>query len=183
MPAFCSLEDFTRKLPRNPITLTRNRFHRNRNGINTINKSKFFCHIKIMAKRFMIFGVLGWCAEILWTGLHSLLAGDGALTAKTYLWMFPIYGLAALAQPLFLALRKYCPLWQRLGMYVFSIFFVEFITGWLLQAVTGACPWDYGDGPFSVMGFIRLDYAPLWALLGYFFEEVSVFLAKEGEMG
>lgn len=145
------------------------------------NSFTCLCHTRDMAKKFMIFGVLGWCAEILWTGLHSLLAGDGALTAKTYLWMFPIYGLAALAEPLFLALRKYCPLWQRLGMYTFSIFLVEFLTGWLLQAVTGACPWDYGDRLFSVMGFIRLDYAPLWAALGYFFEEVSVFWAKEGE--
>ena len=50
-----------------------------------------------MVKKFMIFGVLGWCAEILWTGFNSLLMGDGALTAKTYLWMFPIYGLVAFA--------------------------------------------------------------------------------------
>ena len=38
-----------------------------------------------MTKRFLIFGCLGWCIEILWTGFHSLLLGDGALTAKTYL--------------------------------------------------------------------------------------------------
>ena len=48
-----------------------------------------------MTKRFLIFGCLGWCIEILWTGFHSLLLGDGALTAKTYLWMFPIYGAVA----------------------------------------------------------------------------------------
>ena len=29
----------------------------------------------------MTFGVLGWCAEILWTGIGSLAAGDPALTA------------------------------------------------------------------------------------------------------
>lgn len=134
-----------------------------------------------MAKRFIVFGILGWCAEILWTGFCSLLAGDGALTAKTYLWMFPIYGLAGLAMPLFLAFRRHCPLWQRAGFYVLAIFTVEFVTGWLLQMITGACPWDYGDSFFSVMGFIRLDYAPLWAILGLFFEEVCAFLAKKGE--
>ncbi|MBQ9090992.1 MAG: hypothetical protein IJY52_01825 [Anaerotignum sp.] len=134
-----------------------------------------------MVKNFMIFGVLGWCAEILWTGFCSLLAGDNALTAQTYLWMFPIYGLAGLSVPLFLAFRRYCPLWQRVGFYVFAIFTVEFATGWLLQMVTGACPWDYGDGRFSVMGLIRLDYAPLWAILGLFFEEMCVFLAGRGE--
>lgn len=131
-------------------------------------------------KNFMIFGVLGWCAEILWTGFCSFLMGDASLTAQTYLWMFPIYGLAGVCMPLFLAFRRYCPLWQRVGVYVFVIFTVEFITGWLLQAMTGICPWDYGDSFFSVRGFIRLDYAPLWAILGLFFERVALFLAERG---
>jgi len=132
-----------------------------------------------MIKNFMIFGILGWCAEIFWTGLGSLFLGDPSLTAKTYLWMFPIYGLAGLSMPLFLAFRRYCPLWQRAGFYVAAIFAVEFVSGWLLRIVTGACPWDYGDRLFSVMGFIRLDYAPLWALLGLFFERVALFLAEK----
>ncbi len=133
-----------------------------------------------MMKNFMIFGVLGWCAEILWTGFCSFLMGDNALTAQTYLWMFPIYGLAGLSMPLFLAFRRYCPLWQRIGVYVLAIFTVEFVTGWLLQTLTGVCPWDYGESFFSVMGFIRLDYAPLWAILGLFFERVTLFLAERG---
>ena len=133
-----------------------------------------------MTKRFFLFGILGGCAEILWTGFCSFLLGDAALTAKTYLWMFPIYGLAGLSLPLFLAFRRYCPLWQRAGIYVFAIFAVESITGWLLQWGTGICPWDYGDRSFSVMGLIRLDYAPLWAILGLFFERVALFLAEKG---
>ena len=133
-----------------------------------------------MAKRFMLFGMLGWCAEILWTGFCSFLLGDAALTARTYLWMFPIYGLAGLSLPLFLAFRRYCPLWQRVGFYVFAIFTVEFVTGFFLRWLTGVCPWDYGDRRFSVMGLIRLDYAPLWAVLGLFFERVALFLAEKG---
>ena len=82
--------------------------------------------------------------------------------------------------PLFLTFRRYCPLWLRAGFYVAAIFAVEFATGWLLQLWTGACPWDYGDGKFSVMGLIRLDYAPLWAILGLFFEQVTLFLAERG---
>ena len=134
-----------------------------------------------MEKKFLIYGILGWCAEILWTGLCSFLAGDGALTAKTYLWMFPIYGLAALAEPVFLTLRRYCPLWQRCGVYMLGIFTIEFLTGGLLRLITGACPWDYGSGALSVMGLIRLDYAPLWAVLGLFFEEVCWFMRQEAE--
>ena len=30
------------------------------------------------------------------------------------------------------------------------------------------------------MGLIRLDYAPLWALLGLFFERAALFLAEKG---
>ena len=145
------------------------------------DKERRKCHIKGMMKNFITFGVLGWCAEILWTGIGSLAAGDPALTAKTYLWMFPIYGLAGMASPMFLLFRQYCPRWQRVGVYIFTIFTVEFLMGFLLLQLTGTCPWDYGDRLFSVMGLIRLDYAPLWAVLGLFFEEVSVFLAKERE--
>ena len=132
-----------------------------------------------MRKNFLVFGVMGWCAEILYTGICSLLAGDGTLVAKTYLWMFPIYGLAGLFSPLFLLLRRYCAPWQRLGVYILAIFTVEYFFGWLLQLLTGACPWDYGTAFFSVSGFIRLDYAPLWAGMGLFFEMLSVFLAQE----
>ena len=107
-----------------------------------------------MTKRFLIFGCLGWCIEILWTGFHSL----------------------------FLAVRKSCPLWQRLGLYSVTIFLVEFAAGGLIRLATGVCPWDYGNNPLSVLGLIRLDYAPLWAALGCFFEEVSLLLAKKGEL-
>lgn len=134
-----------------------------------------------MRKRFLVFGVLGWCAEILWTGFCSLLAGDCTLSAKTYLWMFPIYGLAGLCSPLFLLFRRHCPLWQRMGFYAFVIFGVEFAAGWLLYVLTGSCPWDYGNMPLSVRGFIRLDYAPLWCILGLIFEEISVFGQKEAK--
>lgn len=145
------------------------------------NRARYFCYTNHMAKKFLIFGMLGWCAEILWTGFCALLAGDPALTAKTYLWMFPIYGSAALAAPLFLSLRRLCPAWQRGGVYILAIFAVEFLSGALLRGLTGRCPWDYGAGLFSVMGFIRLDYAPLWAILGFFFEGVCAALAGEEE--
>ena len=144
------------------------------------DKEEVVWHIKSMRKNFLIFGAMGWCAEILYTGLCSLLAGDGTLVAKTYLWMFPIYGLAGLAAPAFLLLRRYCPWWQRLGVYIFAIFTGEYFSGGLLRIFTGVCPWDYGKEFLSVDGLIRLDYAPLWAGLGLFFEMISVFLTEEG---
>ena len=49
-----------------------------------------------MLMRFLVYGALGWVVEIVWTGLGSALRRDPRLTAKTYLWMFPIYGGGAL---------------------------------------------------------------------------------------
>ena len=48
---------------------------------------------------FFLCGSAGWCLEILWTGLHSLLAGQRTMNGKTSLLMFPIYGCAAVIAP------------------------------------------------------------------------------------
>ena len=47
-----------------------------------------------MKKAFILCGLTGWCMEILWTGLHSILSGELTMTGKTSLLMFPIYGSA-----------------------------------------------------------------------------------------
>jgi len=46
-----------------------------------------------MLMRFIIYGFVGWCIEVFWTGLGSLLRGDRRLKGWSYLWMFPIYHL------------------------------------------------------------------------------------------
>lgn len=50
-------------------------------------------------KDFFLCGFTGWCLEILWTGLHSLVTGHFTMMGKTSLLMFPVYGLAALIRP------------------------------------------------------------------------------------
>ena len=52
---------------------------------------------------FFLCGSAGWCLEILWTGLHSLLAGQRTMNGKTSLLMFPIYGCAAVIAPLYVS--------------------------------------------------------------------------------
>lgn len=49
-----------------------------------------------MKKAFILCGLTGWCMEILWTGLHSILSGELTMTGKTSLLMFPIYGCGAI---------------------------------------------------------------------------------------
>jgi len=45
-------------------------------------------------KKFLIYGILGWTLEIIWTSAWNALNGDLKLTGTTYGWMFIIYGLA-----------------------------------------------------------------------------------------
>lgn len=58
-------------------------------------------------KDFFLCGFTGWCLEILWTGLHSLVTGHFTMMGKTSLLMFPIYGLAALIRPAYYKLARF----------------------------------------------------------------------------
>ena len=96
-----------------------------------------------MLIRFIIYGMLGWTVEILWTGLGALLRGNWHLPGFTYLWMFPIYGLAALLFEPLHRLIKDLPIIVRGLIWVAAIFVVEYLTGWFLAELLGRCPWDY----------------------------------------
>lgn len=128
-------------------------------------------------KRFIIYGIAGWCLEIIWTGLGSLLMGDVRLTAKTYLWMFPIYGLAMLFEPIHDSIR-FRPLWVRGTIWMLLCFVVEYISGWILRDITGAVPWDYSRAMLNIHGLIRLDYAPAWFIAGLLFEKMHDWLDR-----
>ena len=119
--------------------------------------------------RFIIYGLIGWCVEVFWTGMGSLLTGDIKLTGQTYLWMFPIYGLAVFLELIHNKIRDW-PIILRGLLYTLLIFSIEYLTGWFLQSTIGLCPWDYSDTRFSLNGFIRLDYAPAWFTAGILFE-------------
>lgn len=123
-----------------------------------------------MLARFLVYGALGWCIEILFTGLWSLVSRDRAATAKTYLWMHPIYGLTALLLEQVHDLTSGVPWLARGLVYVVVIYAAEAASGWLLRRVLGVCPWDYGRKGWSLGGLVRLDYAPAWYLLGLMFE-------------
>ena len=120
---------------------------------------------------FIIYGLLGWCLEIIWTGIGSLLDGDVCLTAKTYLWMFPIYGVVIVFEPLHDIIRSW-PAWRRGTVWMLLYFAVEYSTGWLLSVMLGTVPWDYSQAALNIHGLIRLDYAPAWFVAGLLFEKV-----------
>ncbi len=130
-------------------------------------------------KRFFIYGTAGWGIEVFWTGLGSLLRGDPMLSGFSYLWMFPIYGMAYFLEPLHDQIRPY-PWYVRGLVWVGIILLIEYFAGWLLRSVLGKCPWDYSGAFFGVDGLIRLDFAPAWFIAGLLFERLHDTLMRLG---
>jgi uncharacterized membrane protein len=128
-----------------------------------------------MKRRFLLYGVLGWCLEIVWTGLPKRWPVDWRLAGHTSWWMFPIYGLLApLYEPVHAYLRSTKRPWPARGLvYMLGIMSVEAASGWLIERLTGRIPWDYrGSTRWQWRGLTRFDYAPLWFLLGLGLEPV-----------
>ncbi len=121
-------------------------------------------------QNFLTCGLAGWCMEILFTALGSLRRRDMTLRGATSLWMFPIYGCAALLSPVCRLLRG-CSVWARGFAYMGLIFSAEFFSGKLLSG-RRLCPWDYSRSRWNIQSLIRLDFAPFWFCAGLMFERL-----------
>ncbi|WP_434384346.1 putative ABC transporter permease [Melittangium boletus] len=132
-----------------------------------------------MLPRFVLYGCAGWVMEVCFTGMSAaLFQGDGHATAKTYLWMHPIYGATALGLEFLHDRLRFLPRPLRALAYTAVIFGAEFATGWLLRKALGRCPWDYEKQGWNVSGLIRLDYAPFWYAAGLLFEPAREALLR-----
>ena len=118
-----------------------------------------------MKSDFVKCGILGWCIEIIWTAFHGIKSKNNKFIGYTSIIMFPIYGLASVIKPISLKLII------RGLVYSIGIFMVELITGSILKK-TNNCPWDYSDKKYNINGVIRIDYAPLWCIVGVIFEKM-----------
>ena len=100
--------------------------------------------------------------EVCFTGTSAaIFQKDSHGTAKTYLWMHPIYGATALGLEFLHDRLRFLPRPVRALAYTAVIFGAEYATGWLLRRALGRCPWDYTSG-WNVKGLVRLDYFPFW---------------------
>ena len=146
--------------------------------------------LKELPGNFMKCGIAGWCLEVMFTSVDSIMAGDWRLIGRTSLIMFPIYGMGALLLPI----SRFIDSWftglpgledagqdrlSRVGrsirhglIYMVLIFIAEYITGIWLTSI-GICPWDYSLWPDNVGGVIRLKFAPLWFMTGLLFEYLT----------
>ena len=103
---------------------------------------------------FFLCGSIGWCMEVFWTGLHSLLSGQWTMTGKSSLLMFPIYGCAAIIAPLYARISSLSFVCRGL-LYMLGFYMVEFISGSFLREI-GICPWDYSAARFQCKLFHNL---------------------------
>lgn len=129
-----------------------------------------FACFSTTVKNFIKCGVIGWCLEIIFTALGALRRRQMQLVGQTSLYMFPIYGSAALFKPVF-SLMKGLSFPLRGLFYAASIFAAEFASGTLLEK-RSVCPWNYERHRWHVNGLIRLDFLPFWFIAGLLFEHV-----------
>ena len=121
-------------------------------------------------KNFLKCGLTGWCLEILFTSMDALRRRDMTLKGHTSLWMFPIYGSAAILSPISRLLRGKSALTRGLT-YMSLIFSIEYLTGRFLSRKK-SCPWDYGRSRWNIGRVIRLDFAPYWFFVGLLYEQL-----------
>ncbi len=134
--------------------------------------------LKTFFKHFYICGVIGWCLEIIFTALHSLQRHEFSLRGNTSLWMFPIYGMAAILGPVSKILQKKSCL-SRGITYALSIFIMEYISGSFLMRKK-CCPWNYKTSRWNYKDVIRIDYFPFWIITGLLYERIlSGLIAKK----
>lgn len=127
-----------------------------------------------MIFRLIIYGLLGWNLEILWTGLGSLIRGDMNMMGHTSVWMFVIYGVSGIGFE-FVHNKIRDKRWYERGLiWMYLIFAAELVSGAAL-AIFDIHPWEY-NGTFALFGLIRLDYAPVWFIVGLLFEQVHSFV-------
>lgn len=134
-----------------------------------------------MGIRFVIYGLLGWCVEVVWTAVSERLRGqqrDWRLLGHTSLWMFPLYGLLA---PLYEPAHDFLQPWHwfmRGVVYALGIWAVEYASGWLLRRLTGKCPWDYSYLRGHLHGLIAWEFGPVWFAFGLALEPVHDSLVR-----
>ena len=126
--------------------------------------------MKNLLKNFFLCGITGWCVEIFFTSIYAFRRRNLKLIGNTSIWMFPIYGLACLIEPVYHLIYKLN--WMLRGtIYMVLIYICEFLTGKFLMKYH-LCPWDYSRSKWNINKVIRLDFAPFWFILGLIYEKL-----------
>jgi len=129
-----------------------------------------------LLKDFVKFATLGVTTEIIFTATVSAIDAikkkqkiNWSMLGFSYIWMIPIYGSAAFLAPVIFPHLEPFNLLVRMLIYGLTILIVEYITGFIIRAITGRCPWHY-ESKWAIHNLIRLDFLPLWMIFGLVIE-------------
>ena len=92
--------------------------------------------------------------------------------------MFFIYGSAVFLEGIHDRIEQW-PWFIRGIIWMLLIWGIEYISGFLLDALFGIQPWHY-TGSLAINGYIRLDFAPVWFAAGLAFERLHRSLDRFG---
>ena len=77
---------------------------------------KMINYVKQAGINFCKCGVTGWCLEVMFTSVESMMLHDWRLMGKTSLLMFPIYGLGALLAPIGKGIDRWLDVTGRMSL-------------------------------------------------------------------
>lgn len=133
---------------------------------------------------FGVYGCVGITTEVFFTALYPFFSTGYSseltgLKGHSYVWMFLIYGSASILFPAGYRILENRNVMLRAIAYGLAILGVELISGALLRAILGTCPWEYHEG-WHFNGLIRYDYLPLWMVFGLGLEGIHRFNMRVG---
>lgn len=121
---------------------------------------------------FLIFSFFGVGIEVIFSSIHDYVRNkDISLKGRSYLWMFPLYGIWGLAIGPLYNLIEVIPFILRGFIYLAVIFAGELSYGYLLKLIIKKCPWEY-KGRWTIKGVVNLLYLPFWLIFGYISEMI-----------
>jgi len=139
----------------------------------------------LFSLRFYFWGAHGVFAEVLFTGIWEfVVSGKWSLMGTSSIWSFLVYGLGtAMAENLYHYFHsKNIPLLARCCVYVLVTYTWELTCGFLFDLFPGSRNWDYSAFTYNFMGYICLEYAPIWFMAGLYFEMLMTVLVRLEEL-
>jgi len=127
-------------------------------------------------QRALIYGAVGVNLEVAFTAIK---AKKPELQGFTQVWVVPIYAAGAMAVEI---LRKN-PQFKNTNVllraiaYALIFFSIEYSAGYGIKKMIGKCPWEY-TGKYSVHGYIKASYFPIWCALGLLAERVTAITRR-----
>lgn len=129
--------------------------------------------------RFYIYAIHGYVIEVMFTAVWEFVVNHNLkFPGNTSVWSLVIYGISILVvEQIYFHLQGSASLLVRGIIYTIWTYLWEFCTGYLLKSFD-ACPWDYTNFDWDVMGLVTMEYAPLWFIGGILTEKLLIFYTR-----